>query len=263
MMDLTIKISKYIQSIGNLLPQKCEANETYKRIQDVISKRNTNSLIEVNTEKFEKLSINIKGYKFKNENIILKNVCFNIEKGDLLIIKGESGKGKTTLLKLISKFLDEKGLDGKILYNDFEISKYKNLDYYKHVLQVEQNIVLIEGTLKENIFMGDNFLHEDFEEIIYTCVLEKFLENKEDNFVIKEHGKNISGGEKQRIGLARTLIRKPEVVILDEITSGLDQETKEELTERLVKFKQKYNITLIVVSHDNCFDGFKIVYKNL
>ena len=196
------------------------SNETYKRIQEFISKRNTNSLIEVNTEKFEKLSINIKGYKFENESIILKNVCFNIEKGDLCVIKGRSGSGKSTLFKLISKYLSLHNLDGEILYNGKNIENLK-LD---NILYVEQNTVLIEGTLKENIFMGDNFLSEEFQEIIYTCVLEKFLENKEDNFVIKEHGKNISGGEKQRIGLARILIRKPEVLILDEITSGLDQE---------------------------------------
>ena len=209
--------------------------------------------MEVNTEKFEKLLINIKVYKFENESIILKNVCFNIEKGDLCVIKGRSGSGKSTLFKLISKYLSLHNLDGEILYNGKNIENLK-LD---NILYVEQNTVLIEGTLKENIFMGDNFLSEEFQEIIYTCVLEKFLENKEDNFVIKEDGKNISGGEKQRIGLVRMLIRKPEVLILDEITSGLDQETKKELIERLVRFKEKYNVTLIVVSHDECFAGYK------
>ena len=259
------KLNEPIIVLAELLSDKKNGEEVYNRISALFLNENINgdTYFEV-INPFKKFDIKINKYSYGDSgNDILRNTFLSIRRGDLLIIKGESGKGKTTLLKLISKFLDEKGLDGKILYNDFEISKYKNLDYYKHVLQVEQNSMLIEGTLKENIFIGDNFLHEDFEKIIYTCVLEKFLENKEDNFVIKEHGKNISGGEKQRIGLARILIRKPEVLILDEITSGLDQETKKELIERLVKFKEKYNITLIVVSHDECFDGFKIVYKNL
>ena len=258
MMDLTIKISKYIQSIGDLLPKKCEVNETYKRIQEVISKRNTNSLIEVNTEKFEKLSINIKGYKFENESIILKNVCFNIEKGDLCVIKGRSGSGKSTLFKLISKYLSLHNLDGEILYNGKNIENLK-LD---NILYVEQNTVLIEGTLKENIFMGDNFLSEEFQEIIYTCVLEKFLENKEDNFVIKEDGKNISGGEKQRIGLARMLIIKPEIVLLDEVTSALNKEIREELIIRLLNYSKKYGITIISISHNDDFEKYsnKIIY---
>ena len=258
MMDLTIKISKYIQSIGDLLPKKCEVNETYKRIQEFISKRNTNSLIEVNTEKFEKLSINIKGYKFENESIILKNVCFNIEKGDLCVIKGRSGSGKNTLFKLISKYLSLHNLDGEIIYNGKNIENLK-LD---NILYVEQNTVLIEGTLKENIFMGDNFLSEEFQEIIYTCVLEKFLEDKEDNFVIKEDGKNISGGEKQRIGLARMLIRKPEIVLLDEVTSALNKEIREELIIRLLNYSKKYGITIISISHNDDFEKYsnKIIY---
>lgn len=252
------KLNEPIIVLAELLSDKKNAEEVYNRISALFSNENINgdTYFEV-IKPFKKFDIKINKYSYGDSgNDILRNTFLSIKRGDLLIIKGESGKGKTTLLKLISKFLDEKGLDGKILYNDFEISKYKNLDYYKYVLQVEQNSMLIEGSLKENLTLGDHFSHEELTEVINTTVLENFYFENGEDYLIMENGKNISGGEKQRISIARMLLRKPEVLILDESISALDVQTKKKLIKRLIKFKEKYNMTLIVVSHDSCFDKY-------
>ena len=115
---------------------------------------------------------------------------------------------------------------------------------------------MIEGTLKENLLLGDEYLKEDLKEIIYTCCLENFLNTRGIDYHIKEDGKNISGGEKQRIGLARILLRRPDLLILDEVTSALNEEIREEIVKRIINYKEKYNLTLIAISHNNDFKQY-------
>ena len=86
-------------------------------------------------------------------------------------------------------------------------------------------------------------------------MLTDFIEQKGPDFVIIENGGNISGGERQRIGLARILLRKPDVIILDEVTSALDVQTKKILVSRLIDYIQKYEMTIVAVSHDYSFDS--------
>ena len=131
------------------------------------------------------------------------------------------------------------------------------IDYYKHVLQVEQNTVLFEGTLEENLCLGDHYTKEEIEEVIKVCNLEEFFSDRGFNYMISENGKNISGGEKQRIGLARILLRKPEVLILDEVTSALNEEIRETLVEKIVGYKKKYGMTMVVISHNDDFEPYR------
>lgn len=185
-----------------------------------------------------------------------RDVHFNVNRGDLYVIKGESGRGKSTLLKLIANFLTLTNEEAEIKYNNENIRNLNPDQYYQHVLLAEQNSVIIEGSLEENILLGDFCPRERLDEAIYVSKLNDFYEEKGANYIIKENGKNISGGEKQRINLARILLRNPEVLILDEITSSIDKEIRKELISRLMEYKKRSGITIIAVTHNDDFDCY-------
>lgn len=120
---------------------------------------------------------------------------------------------------------------------------------------------MIEDTVYENIVLGDAYSQNDIDEVVETCCLCDFIKTKKFDFILTEGAKNISGGEKQRINLARMLIRKPQVLILDEPTASLNRDMAKELVKNLKNFACKYSITLIVISHNDDFD--EIINKNI
>lgn len=256
MMDLSARLSKSVQSIGELLTQKHTVEEIRKRIQDVTSETKT-STQKQNVEKFEELKIDIDCFTYdsKKENT-LEKISLEIKKGDICVLKGKSGTGKSTIFELIARSLYNGALKGQILYNGTDINMFELDDYYNHVLLVEQMTALIEGTLMENIILGDCFSEDDIKEVLHVCELESFMSNKGLDFIVEENGKNISGGEKQRVGLARFLLRKPELLLLDEVTSSLNRETRDEIVRKIIDYAKKYEMSLLVVSHNNDFDKY-------
>lgn len=253
------KLNEPIIVLAELITEKKTTEQLFERMKEIYE-----SPVAMEEEKiisvpaFEKLDITIQTYRFSNiEDAVLHDLALEIEQGDLITLKGESGRGKTTLINLISRFLPADCLEGTILYNGIDINMMPTIDYYKHVLQVEQNTVLFEGTLEENLCLGDHYTKEEIEEVIKVCNLEEFFSDRGFNYMISENGKNISGGEKQRIGLARILLRKPEVLILDEVTSALNEEIRETLVEKIVGYKKKYGMTMVVISHNDDFEPYR------
>jgi len=253
------KLNEPIIVLAELITEKKTTEQLFERMKEIYE-----SPVAMEEEKiisvpaFEKLDITIQTYRFSNiEDAVLHDLALEIEQGDLITLKGESGRGKTTLINLISRFLPTDCLEGTILYNGIDINMMPTIDYHKHVLQVEQNTVLFEGTLEENLCLGDPYTKEEIEEVIKVCNLEEFFSDRGFNYMISENGKNISGGEKQRIGLARILLRKPEVLILDEVTSALNEEIRETLVEKIVGYKKKYSMTMVVISHNDDFEPYR------
>jgi len=196
-----------------------------------------------------------------NDNILFKNISFNykdkkiidelnleIKKGQLFFIHGLSGSGKTTILNLLMGLLKpNKGeilVDGKDI-ND-NILKWRNMVSY-----VPQNIYLLDESIKQNIAFGEdleNIDEENLRKAIKLSRLDQFVKEKDiHNFQIGEKGSKISGGQIQRIGVARALYRNPKILLLDESTNGLDYETEREFLKDLTLIKK--NTTIIFVSH--------------
>lgn len=248
------KLNEPIILLADLILDKKNARRVYERISDLYEDCVSD---EGNREAaaFEGIQTSISSYQYPcAKERILQDVILNVGKGDTVLIKGESGCGKSTLIKLICRLEDFQGLKGCIEYNHYPVGEYHIKQYYNHILYVEQNIVLVEGSLFENLLFGDHYTQSELEEVLWTCVLDTFCDERGADFYIKENGENISGGERQRIGIARMLLRKPEVLVLDEATSALDEESRRILLDRLMRYKQKYCMTILAVSHMGDFD---------
>jgi ABC-type bacteriocin/lantibiotic exporter with double-glycine peptidase domain len=207
-------------------------------------------------------------FSYANNIDILKNINLEIKKNKTIGIKGDSGVGKSTLLNIICYLLLP--TEGKILLDNKEISKtYKN--YQKQIGYVPQKIYLTDDSIVNNIIFGKKNAEFDqnlFKEVIQKANLEDFLnklENKE-NTLIGERGSKLSGGQQQRIGIARALYKKPEIIIFDEATNALDQNSENEILET-IRILKKTN-TIIIVSHkdsvlDCCDEIFELKNKQI
>ena len=250
------KLNEPIILLAALILDKKNASRVYERISDIYE---SSALCdgERDVASFEGMQVRINAYQYQcAKESILHHVILDVAKGDTVLIKGASGCGKSTLLKLMCRLEDFQGLDGSIQYNHYPVEEYKTKQYYNYILYVEQNTVLVEGSLYENLLFGECYAQSEIDEVLWTCVLDTFCDERGFDFYIKENGENISGGERQRIGIARMLLRKPEVLVLDEATSALDEESRRILLDRLMIYKQKYCMTILAVSHMGDFDEY-------
>lgn len=185
------------------------------------------------------ISFDIDSVDIYDKNL-LNNVHMSFKKGDIVGIKGESGTGKSTLVKLIPKFRNVEG----IYINDIPIEKIKNEEYLKSISYYSQNTPIISDTIYNNL----NFGRKPVQKSVYENL--KFLSkfNNLDEMII-ENGANLSGGDKQRIALSRYFVENAKIVILDEPTSSLDKETETEImTAVLENNKDKI---IFIISHNN------------
>lgn len=185
------------------------------------------------------ISFDIDSVNIYDKNL-LNNVHMSFKKGDIVGIKGESGTGKSTLVKLIPKFRSVEG----IYINDIPIEKIKNVEYLKNISYYSQNTPIISDTIYNNL----NFGRKPVQKSVYENL--KFLSkfNNLDEMII-ENGANLSGGDKQRIALSRYFVENAKIVILDEPTSSLDKETETEImTAVLENNKDKI---IFIISHNS------------
>lgn len=207
-------------------------------------------------------------FSYDNKIDILKNINLEIKKNQTIGIKGNSGVGKSTLLNIICYLLHPS--EGRVVIDNKDISTiYQN--YQKKIGYVPQKIYLIDDSIINNITFGTKDGELDynlFNEVIKKANLEEFLsklENKE-NTSIGERGAKLSGGQQQRIGIARALYKKPEIIIFDEATNALDQNSENEILDT-IKILKREN-TIIMVSHkdsvlDCCDKIFELKNKQI
>jgi len=226
----------------------------YKYSIDIIySKLKNKKKIRVNhyiNYKFEELNLTNVNFQRENNKLILKDVNLNFFKNDWVGIKGLSGSGKTTLIDLICGLL--KPNKGKIILNKkINLTKIKGTIPIK-IGYVPQDIFLLNDSLQANIAFGLPINEKDQNKIINVmklCKLEKFIKNKKSiaKININEDSNNLSGGEKQRIAIARAIYPDPELLIFDEFTSSLDDKTERDILKNLKKILK--NKTAIFISH--------------
>jgi len=200
----------------------------------------------------------LKAVKYKD---ILDIKSLNINKNKVTCIVGQSGSGKTTLIRLLNKLIS---LDsGEILYNNQSLKDINSVELRRKVVMLPQSPAIFTGNIKENLLIGLKFSErppasdDKLLELLRLVKLNKSLD---------EDSQKLSGGEKQRLALGRIILMEPEVLLLDEPSSALDEDTEHMIIEALVNYTKKNKKTLIMVTHSkkvaNQFSDEIIEIKN-
>ena len=218
------------------------ATVSARRVAEVLNTENNiaDGLFTGETE--EKGTVEFKNVFFKYpdaEEYVLEDVSFVANKGDTVAFIGSTGSGKSTLINLVPRFYD--ATSGQILINGVDIKDY-NLNNLRNKLgYISQRAVLFSGTVRSNLTLGENGKGEQTDEqmdeaLKISCALDfvNKMKNKKDSF-IAQGGTNVSGGQKQRLSIARAIARQPEILIFDDSFSALDYKTDKKLRSNLTK----------------------------
>ena len=176
----------------------------------------------------------------------LSHISFSAEKGQTVGIIGGTGSGKTTLINLIARFYD--ATEGKVLLDGQNICNYPRSDLRSKIGVVPQKAALFKGTIRENMKLGcETASDSEIWEALSIAQAKEIVEKKEGglDFVLEQNGKNLSGGQRQRLTIARALVKKPEILILDDSASALDFATDAALRKELHGLKGKITVFLV------------------
>lgn len=214
------------------------AQVSAERINEVLE-RDVNIKEGSVSEGNEKGTVEFKNVSFRYPHASedeLSNISFKINKGQTLAIIGATGSGKTTLISLIPRFYD--ATEGEVLVDGVNVKNYKFDTLYDKLGYVTQKAVLFAGSVRENVFFGESATPETDEELknaIELSQAEEFVDKLPDGteHMISQMGRNVSGGQKQRLSIARALSRKPEILVFDDSFSALDYKTDAKLREGL------------------------------
>ena len=222
-----------------------------KRILPIVD--NENKITDKNDDKALQLSrgtIEFKEVSFKyNKNTqgpILKSVNLTIEGGKMTALVGHSGAGKSTIMNLIPRFYDR--IDGDIIIDGSSIYKAKIKSLRKNISLVSQDTTLFDDTIKNNIaYANQNVKEQDIFEAAKLSFAEEFINKLPDRYdtIIGENGVRLSGGEKQRLSIARAMLKDSKIILLDEATSSLDAETENKI-QKAINFLIKDRTTLVI-----------------
>ena len=184
--------------------------------------------------------------KIIQNKVIIDSLDLNIKSGEIYGIMGVSGCGKTTLLKILGGI--EKYNSGCIKVNDKEYYLEAKDKYRNNIGSIYQDFNLLEGlTVKENILLPLVFEKkcQEEQEAIYTEIVEDEIKNIQDKFIHE-----ISGGQQQKVAIYRALIKKPPIILADELTGNLDPFSTQEIFRLLIRLNKKMGITMVIVTHD-------------
>ncbi|WP_299288027.1 ABC transporter ATP-binding protein [uncultured Mucilaginibacter sp.] len=241
-----------LQELGNVILSWREAEVSLGNFKQILNTdidvkpANPVHLPKINTLTFEQVSFR---HLTGNRNAIT-DINFSAEKGETIAFVGPSGSGKTTLVKMLVGLYQP--LSGKVLYNNISSSEI-DLDQLREKIGfVTQDTQLFSGTIRENLlFVQPNATDEECMGVLRKAACYNLLARAEHGLdtVIGEGGVKVSGGEKQRLSIARALLRKPDLLVFDEATSSLDSITEEEISKTIRDVSDQQNHITILIAH--------------
>lgn len=241
-----------LQEIGNIILSYREAEASLNNFHNLMKKdpekqpAHAQHLGDVMTLSFKDV-----GFKHQTAHYrAIEDISFTVSKGETVAFVGPSGSGKTTLMKLLVGLYRPQ--EGKILYNGIDESSINFDDLRNQIGFVTQDTQLFSGSIKENLmFVNPVATDNELLDVLDKASCQKLLKRAEKGLdtMIGEGGLKLSGGEKQRLSIARALLRKPKVLIFDEATSALDSITEEEITSTIRAVSSQGNQITILIAH--------------
>ena len=249
---LVIWIIFPMRNLGRLIVQMSTGMVSYHRVIEII-KQNRESLDEGDIHpidgvkgdiKFEKVS-----FEYDTGSEVLKDISFHCKPGQVIALLGSTGSGKTTLVNLLPRFYDY--TNGKIWLDGTELTRYPRRYLRQQIGIVEQEPFLFSRTIRENIRYGANreVTQTEIENAAQIAAIHQVILEFPNGYdtLVGERGVTLSGGQKQRIAIARTLLKKPKILILDDSTSSVDTETEAEIRAAMEQLMQ--NRTTFIIAH--------------
>ena len=187
-------------------------------------------------------------FSYGKERVILSDINFSVKNGEVVGIIGPSGAGKTTIVDLMLRLFSPQS--GEILLDDKNISEINLKEWRRSIGYVPQDVFLLNDTIENNIkFYDDSIAKETIIQASKMANIYETIEKLPDKFdtIVGERGVKLSGGQRQRVVLARALVRKPQILILDEATSAIDIESEKLIQEAIYKLRGK--ITILIIAH--------------
>ena len=247
-MGLSYGVLTPAKSISKALYALKKGNAAAERVYELIDSENEFESQEINDIKSFKQKIEMKNVSFSyGETEVLKNISLNIKKGETLAIVGASGSGKSTLANLLPRFYNYNS--GELLIDGNELRNISKKSIRSLIGIVGQESILFNGSIRDNILLGKQIDDDEVYIALKTANALDFINEFDDKIdhKIADNGVNLSGGQKQRIAIARAIISKSPILILDEATSSLDSKSEKLVQDALIKLMD--NKTSIVIAH--------------
>ena len=234
-----------------------------RRINEVLSTKSKISDGEgVSTIEENKGTVEFKNVSFKYpdaEEYVLKDISFKVNKGETIAFIGSTGSGKSTLINLIPRFFD--ATEGEVLVDGEDVKQYKIKELNKKLGYVPQKGYLFSGTIKSNLLYGNKNATEKELDLCLKISQANFVKKLEGgiDYEIAQGGTNVSGGQRQRLSIARALVKKPEILIFDDSFSALDYKTDKNLRKALKKHTKDATKIIVAQRIGTIIDADKIV----
>ncbi|BCN30682.1 ABC transporter ATP-binding protein [Anaeromicropila herbilytica] len=233
--------------ISENLPKLFTSGDLIKKIEKTLENADNHEETLDLPEFREAIEFKDVSFQYEDDDrIVLQDVNLSVRKNGKYLIVGPSGGGKSTLLKLFRKYFKQSS--GEILIDGKPLRDIKKEQYFSLVANVEQQVFLFEDTIKNNITLYKEYSDKEIEKALEHAGLTDFVRNLKDGLstIIYDNGKNISGGERSRIVIARALLNKASILFMDEAFASLDMERAKEIEETILALE---DITVINVSH--------------
>lgn len=240
----------FLDNINNIIDLNQEyyyAKNALKRINSLFQVDNINLNSNNNINLNGDIAIKNLTFSYNNHNVILNDFSLNIKNNEKVLILGSSGSGKSTLLKIIYKYFVIPR--NKVFINNNDLNDYELGDIRKNISYISQNEILYTDTIKNNILLERNINYNKFIDICKITYIEDIVKDKFLGYdtMLEENGSNLSGGQRQKIILARTLLRDNNIMLIDEGFSEIDINTERRMLKNIFNYYR--NTTFIIVSH--------------